>query len=485
MSVRTRMAPSPTGMLHIGTLRTVLYDYAQAKKNKGEFILRVEDTDEKRFVEGSIEGIYEALQDYGLVPDESPIHGGDYGPYIQSERKDIYKKYADELVEKGYAYYCFMDGEELEIAQKNFRGKGFRSVYRDQDLEVSRKMIAEGKSYVIRLKVPNNEIIEYEDGLQGKMKFDSNIVSDEILIKSNGMGSYHLAVVVDDYLMKITHVFRGVEWLPSTPKQILIHRYLGLEMPPYYHLPVVLDPNGGKLSKRNGTVAAKQFLEEGYLPEAVLNFLMMLGWSSPEKREFGEKEREIYSLEEFVNLFNVKDLNKSNAIFNREKLLWFNKEYIKTLDLSDLLNKFKLWASKDMDKDDLGILNDEFLSQKLVLVKDRASTLKDIYDQLTFFYKRPENIDWSIKQLSAVSNELSNIKNDLFELHSSFNEDPKSWTSEEWQNGIRAIGDKYGFKHGDIFMVLRVAVVGQPFSPSLFEALQLMEKSEILERLKA
>lgn len=481
MKVRTRIAPSPTGMLHIGTLRTVLFDYALAKKNGGQFIIRIEDTDQNRLVEGSVEEIYEVLESYGLMPDEGPIYGGDFGPYVQSERKEIYQEYAKKLIDSGNAYYCFLEGEELEILQKQFRGKGFRSPFRDSPIEESMIRIEKGDKYVIRLKIPDNEEIEYEDGLQGKIKFDSNLVSDEILIKSNGMASYHLAVVVDDFLMKISHVFRGIEWLPSTPKQIYIHKFLGIEMPPYFHLPVILDPDGGKLSKRKGNVSAKQFLVEGYLPEAVLNFLMLLGWSAPIKREFGESEREIFSLSEFVDLFELKDLNKSNPVFNREKLLWFNKEYIKSMDVENLTNLFTKWIEKYHDETSF---SSPKLKKQIELVKDRAGTLQDISSQIEFFYKNPENTDWNIKQLEKVKDNLDNIKKDLLELHSSLNENPELWTHEEWEKGIRAIGDKYGAKHGDIFMVLRIAIVGKPFSPPMFESLQLFDKEAVLKRLK-
>lgn len=482
MSIRTRIAPSPTGMLHIGTLRTILFDYALAKKNNGKFVLRVEDTDQNRFVEGAIEEIFSAIDAYGLTPDESMQHGGEFGPYIQSQRKEIYQKYAEDLVSKGHAYYCFLEGEELENLQKSFRGKGFRSPYREQELEKSKEMISEGKPYVIRLKVPNDEMINYQDGLQGNVRFDSNITGDEVLIKTNGMASYHLAVVVDDYLMKISHVLRGIEWLPSMPKQILIAKYLGIELPPYYHLPVILDPEGGKLSKRKGNVSAKQFIVDGYLPEAVLNFLMLLGWSSPEKREFGAKEREIYSLEEFVELFDLKDLNKSNAIFNREKLAWFNKEYIK-MD-TNLANTFVEWLGK-YHQSEGKILSDSSIKEKIDLVKERSTTLMDIRDQLSFFYAPTNNIDWSIKQLDNVRDVLDLIRKDLYELHQAFSENPKDWKHEEWENGIRSIGDMHSKKHGDIFMVLRVCIVGKPFSPPLFESLQLMEKKDILDRITA
>lgn len=487
MKVRTRFAPSPTGSLHIGGIRTALYCYAWAKKNKGEFVVRIEDTDQTRIVDGATEEVFEALKAYNLEPNESAVHGGNFGPYVQSERKDLYLKYATELVDKGFAYYCFLDGDELKTLQEASLGKGFRSPYRDQDIKASQEMIKEGKPYVIRLKVPNNEIIEYQDGVQGNIKFDTNLVNDEILIKSNGFGSYHLAVVVDDHLMEITHVFRAVEWLPSTPKQVLIYKYLGWDMPPFYHVSAILDPKGGKLSKRNGSVAALEILKEGYLPDAVLNFLMLLGWSSPEKREFGETEREIYSLQEFVDLFDVKDFNKSNPIYNREKLLWFNKEYIKSKSAEDLKEQFVTWYKDYSNTPELDnfILMDFDLEQKIMLVKERSSTFVEILDQLRFFYLTPKAIDWNIKQVANVQDILESLKKDFVELFTSFEENSKNWKHENWEPKMREIGDKYQKKHGDIFMALRVAIVGSPFSPPLFESLQLLGKSEVLKRLSA
>ena len=487
MEIRTRFAPSPTGSMHIGSVRTALYCYAWAKKNNGKYIVRVEDTDQNRFVEGSTEEIFEMLDAYGLTPDESMINEGEYGPYVQSQRKEIYLKYAEELIAKGYAYYCFLEPEELKLLQEATRGTGFRSKYRDQDLETSKKMIAEGKSYVIRLKVPDNETIIYKDGVQGSIKFDTNLVNDEILIKSNGFGSYHLAVVVDDHLMKISHVFRAVEWLPSTPKQVLLYRYFGWEMPPFYHVSAILDPAGGKLSKRKGSVSAKGFLADGYLAEAILNFLMMLGWSSPEKREFGEKEREIYSLDEFTALFDVKDFNKSNPVFNREKLLWFNKEYIKAKSPSELKDRFVDWFKKYSTEFDLSnyILQDYDLEEKLGLVKERASTYKEMLDQIRFFYKAPENVDWNIKQTQNTLEIVPQLKKEFADLFTAFADNSKEWKHEDWEPKMRLLAEKYGKKAGDIFMVQRIAIVGSPFSPPLFESMQLLGKNEVLKRMTA
>lgn len=482
--VRTRFAPSPTGMLHIGAIRTALFCYAWAKTNKGNFIVRIEDTDQKRFVENSIDEIFDMLHAYGLNADESIRKEGEFGPYIQSERKNIYLEYAKKLISTGNAYFCFLTEEELSVLQIKSKGRGFRSPYRDYSIEESEKLINLGKSYVIRLKVPNDKEIEFLDGIHGKIIFDSNNVNDEILIKSNGMASYHLAVCVDDYLMKVSHVFRGIEWLPSTPKQILIHKFLNIEMPPYFHLPVILDPEGGKLSKRKGSVSARGFIVDGYLPEAMLNFLMLLGWSAPIKREFGEKEREIFSLDEFIEIFDLKDFNKSNSVFNREKLNWFNKEWIKKLSLDDLTQNFKKWlelySTNNLKTE---IMSDVSLKSKIFLVKERATTLKDIENSLGFFFKKPESIDWSIKQIDNVRNSIIEIKKELLNLHLSLGNNPIEWNRTDWENGVRAIGDRFSVKHGDIFMVLRMAIVGQPYSPPLYEALQLMDINEISERL--
>lgn len=485
MSVRTRFAPSPTGYVHIAGMRNVLYCYALAKRHGGQFIVRIEDTDQKRFVEGATEEIFDMLKEYHMEPDESIVHGGDYGPYLQSERKSSYMEYAEKLLASDNAYYCFLEGEELENLQKEYRGKGFRSPYRFASKEDVQKLMSEGKPYTIRLKVPENRKIEYEDGIQGKIVFDTNIVGDEVLIKSNGMASYHLAVVVDDYLMKISHVIRSIEWLPSTPKQILIYEFLGLPMPPYYHPPVILDPEGGKLSKRKGTVSAKEFLKEGYLSEAILNFIMLLGWAAPIKREHGEKEREIFSLEEFTELFDLKDINKSNPIFNRQKLIWFNKEYIKAMAVEDMQKKFVHWLEVYAPEHPIAqfTASDTTLDQKLALVKERAATLVEMADALLFFYKKPEVIDWEIKQLDNARPKLDDLKSQISSLISQLNDDSSKWTHEEWEAGMRKIGDDNGIKHGDVFMVLRVAVVGSPFSPSLFEALQILGKEEVLKRL--
>ncbi len=491
MNVRTRIAPSPTGGLHIGHVRTMLYDYALANHHNGQFIVRIEDTDQKRYVEGAVENILKLIKAYGLNYNEGPDVGGDYAPYVQSQRLDLYMEYAKQLVDEGHAYYCFMTPLETEELQKQSRleGKKLRSPYRNKSKNEVQALINSGKEWVIRLKVPEDTEIEFEDAVLGKVKFNTNEVDDQILIKTDGFPTYHLAVVIDDHLMNITHILRGNDWLSSTPKHILLYRALGWEIPVIAHLPNLKEKDSSKkLSKRHGAVFAIQFLQEGYLPEALLNFLMLLGWSSPLERKHGEKEKEMYSLKEFTDLFSLDRVQKTALVsFDREKLLWFNKEYIKSKTPSELNNIFINWYKEYCEEKLYSefILNDSLLEDKIALVKDRASTLKEILVQLGFFYTAPENIDWNIKQVENTREIVKELKERFVKLFEGFADNSTEWKHEDWEKQMRAIGDDFGKKHGDIFMVLRIAIVGSPFSPPLFEAMQILGKAEVLKRLRA
>lgn len=488
--VRTRFSPSPTGSLHIGGVRTALICYAMAKRNKGDYILRIEDTDQGRFVKGAVEEIRAMLTAYGVEPTEGDLEGGNLGPYTQSKRLDLYQKYAEELISRGAAYKCFLTPEETnEIKTRNREtNTAFRSPHRDLSAAEIADLESTGKSCVVRFKVPAGVDRKIVDGVQGEVHFNTDFMDDQVLLKSDGFPTYHLAMLVDDHLMEISHVFRAFEWLPSLPLHVLLYEAMGWEMPQMFHLSAILDPEGGKLSKRKGSVSAKAFLDEGYLPEAVLNFLMLLGWSSPLPREHGEAEREIFSLQEFTDMFDVKDLNKNNPIFNREKLLWFNKQYISAMDNSLLAEKVVDWASgQPQDKTNLvfnGIAKDEHLAQKLDLVKTRASTLAEIADMLGFFYLAPSP-DWSIPQLNKVQDKLDTLKSEVRVLIESLPDNAAEWKHEDWEAGMRSIAEKNEVKAGDAFMVLRVAVVGSPFSPPLFESLQVLGKEEVLSRINA
>lgn len=482
--ITTRFAPSPTGSLHIGGIRTALFSYALAKKNKGKFILRIEDTDQNRFVAGAEEEIEEMLHIYGLNFDQK---------FKQTDRKIIYQEYAQKLIETGRAYYCFATKEEIqqarEIAESGGEAFRFRSPYRDLDINEAKGRVEKGESFVIRLKVPENREILFEDVVQGKMKFRSEEVDDTVLLKSDGLPTYHLAVVVDDHLMKVSHVLRGMEWIPSIPKQVLIHEAFGWEMPKYLHLPLILDPEGGKLSKRNGSVAAKDFLREGYLPEAVLNFLMLLGWSSPLEHEYGEAEKEVFSLNEFVELFELEDLNKSSAVFNRTKLLWFNQQYIKALSISDLIDKYGAWHVTHSDNYSLRAKiaekGSEYLSNVIKLVHERLKLLSEIDPMIEVFYFEPPKADFKeFKHTrSLVAAEINTILKNFYHELDTKKDDLSDWSHEQWEAFMRSIAEELGLPAGKVFMTLRLALTNSPATPPLYDILLVLGKKETLTRL--
>ncbi len=365
--VRTRIAPSPTGEdIHIGNLYTALMNFAWAKKNHGEFIVRIEDTDRERYVEGAEERILDSLKAYGLKPDEGVAIGGPFAPYRQSERLETYDKYAQELIAKGKAYYCFCTKDRLdELRKKQIAEKKTpRYDKHCKGITDCELRIKNGESYVIRLDVPEGEVVTFYDLIRGEISFETSNIDDQVLIKSDGYPTYHMAVVVDDHLMKITHVIRAEEWISSTPKHILLYKAFGWDLPVFAHLPILRNPDKSKLSKRKNPVWARWYLDEGFLPEAVLNYLALMGWSHPD-------EKEIFSLEEFVSLFDLKDIKPVGPVFDLVKLRWMNQQYIQNLsdeELAERLQKFSKIAA-DMDQ--------QLLKQLVPLVKSRMEILKD------------------------------------------------------------------------------------------------------------
>jgi glutamyl-tRNA synthetase len=533
MTVITRFPPSPTGSLHIGGIRSALYCYAFAKKHNGEFILRIEDTDRKRFVTGSIEEAIEMLEAYGLTPTRKPsqseidsvnsekynFYGSDWilqkeelenindedfsNIYTQSLRTPLYQKYALELIEKGFAYISFDEAKKLEETREKNKSEGFKNriqpkhskePYTDETLD----KIKAGQEYVIRMDVAayknwkKTDFIEHDDRLLGLKKFPLEEVTDQIIIKSDGIPTYHLAVVVDDHLMKVTYPMRSSEWISSTPKQVMIYEMLGWEMPRFTHLTAILDPAGGKLSKRKGTVAAKAFLTEGYLPEAVINFLMFLGWSSPEEKIHGETEQEIYSLEEFVDLFSIEGLNKSNPVFNRDKLLWYNQQYIIGLNPKELMQKFQNWIEEFSKENELEELykriiskGSDYLSEALLIEQTRAKTFLELAQGIKTFYFEPENFDFnSIKQIKNLSQEeYIYILSSFLEKLKNFPENSNDWVHADWEAAVREIAEKKNIKGGQAFMSLRFGLTGSAVSPPLFECMQIMGKNEVSRRI--
>jgi glutamyl-tRNA synthetase len=499
MSVRVRFAPSPTGPLHIGGVRTALYNYLFAKKHSGTFIIRIEDTDQTRFVPGSEAYIFETLEWVGLTPDESPVHGGEFGPYRQSERKHLYKDFALQLVNNGNAYYAFDTPEDLEKMRENLKAQGvpnpqYNSVtrqYMKNSLtlpadEVQKKLEA-GEPFVIRIKMPRNEEIKFEDEIRGWVSFHTNQLDDKVLFKSDGMPTYHLANVVDDFLMKITHVIRGEEWLPSAPTHVFLYRSFGWEdvMPKFAHLPLILRPDGnGKLSKRDGDrlgfpvfslnwtdpeTGEKSigFRERGFFPDALINFLAFLGWNPG-------TQQEIFSMKELIDAFSIERIGKAGARFDFEKLKWFNQQYFKIHPLEKVAAQLKLLlAEKGIQK------NDEFILEFTKQMLERVTFFSDFYDLGKFYFEKPAEYDVAMLQ--------KKWKQGKKELFPSLLENVKQITDFNVHN-FEAVTKQFmadnNLGMGDVGPVLRLALAGTMQGPPVFEMAGLIGKQETIERLE-
>jgi glutamyl-tRNA synthetase len=492
--VRVRFAPSPTGGLHIGGVRTILFNYLFAKQHQGEFILRIEDTDQARFVEGAEEYIVNCLKWCGLMPDESPQVGGAYGPYRQSERKAIYRKYAEQLVKSGYAYYAFDTTEDLDSKREvieNFRYdfKTRKQLRNSLTIphEAVESLIKEGAPHVIRIKMPEDENIVFTDLIRGQVSFHSSEVDDKVLLKADGMPTYHLAVVVDDYLMKISHAFRGEEWLPSAPVHILLWRYLGWEseMPQWAHLPLILKPDGhGKLSKRDGQrlgfpvyainwidpqtkEKADGFKDVGFLPEAFLNMLAMLGWNDG-------TDQEIFTLEEMITKFSLDRIHKGGAKFDYEKAKWYNAEWIKRSDASTLLPYVKeVLVQKGIET------ADDYLLEVIDMVKDRCHLTTDFYENAAFFFKTPEEYD-----LPAVQPKWNAEKVDFFAAFTGKIEAQNAFDSAILEESFKALATEKNIKVGELMLPFRIMLVGGKFGPGVFDIAAQIGKEETVSRVE-
>ena len=497
--VRVRFAPSPTGGLHLGGVRTVLYNYLFARAHGGDFILRIEDTDQNRFVQGAEEYIMECLAWCGLNPDESPAVGGPYSPYRQSERKGLYREYAMQLVASGHAYYAFDTTEQLEQMRRDLKTDEHSSVQYDHNTRKQMRnsltlppdevgaLLANDTPYVIRIKVPENERIVFTDMIRGEITFDSSLVDDKVLLKADGMPTYHLAVVVDDYLMKITHAFRGEEWLPSAPVHLLLWEYLGwkADMPEWAHLPLILKPDGnGKLSKRDGdrlgfpvfamnwNDPAKNepnigFREIGFLPKAFVNMLAMLGWNDGSGKE-------IFSMDELIEKFSIHRVHHGGAKFDFEKAKWFNNQYIQQTpneELAVLARPHIIQHGCDP--------SDDLLLRVIALIKDRCTLLPDFWNQGHFFFTTPETLD-----VAAIKEKWNEPKQQFFE----------SWINElnnlaEWtdaaieQNAVNHL-PAFNLKKGDIMLPLRIMLVGGKYGPGVYHIADLIGKEETINRIK-
>ena len=485
-SVRVRFAPSPTGLLHIGGLRTALYNYLFAKGNDGTFVLRIEDTDQARYVEGAEEDIHRSLSWAGMEVDEGPENSGDVGPYRQSERKDIYEDYAEQLVEQGNAYYAFDTTEELDQMRERLKKSGNPSPKYDAitrmsmknsltlpEEEVERKL-EEGEEYVIRLKVPRRETIRFEDEVRGFVSFESKGLDDQVLLKSDGMPTYHLANVVDDHLMKISHVIRGEEWLSSTPKHILMYEYFGWEPPKMAHLPLIMSPSGGKLSKRKAEtegipINTKDYIEQKFEPEALINFLAYLGWSPGD-------DSEIHSLEKLCELFSLDRVSKGGAVFDYDKLIWYNEHYLREKPADELWPRVQEIAKEHgLDPDE------DYMKQIIPLMKERVSKVEDFVTMGRFFFEDPEEYeDQAVKKWKDNSAELLEAYVEKIE-----DLDEDEFKAKKLKDKIKEVIEAHDVGFGPLMMPLRVAVSGMGYGPDLTPTIELLGKETTIRRIKA
>ena len=496
--VRVRFAPSPTGGLHLGGVRTVLYNYLYARKHGGDFILRIEDTDQTRYVEGAESYIYECLKWCGLTPDEGPLRPGAYGPYRQSERKPLYRTYAEQLVKDGFAYYAFDTPEELEKMRNELKtaenptpqydGKIRMQMKNSLTLSADdvKKLLEEGARHVVRIKMPANETISFTDMIHGEVSFESSLVDDKVLLKADGMPTYHLAVVVDDHLMKITHAFRGEEWLSSAPVHVLLWKYLfGLnKMPQWAHLPLILGPSG-KLSKRDGAKygfpvfamnwtdpntneLTEGFKEKGFLPEAFINLLAVLGWNDG-------SEQEIFTMDELIEKFSIDRVHKAAAKFDFEKAKWFNHEWIKKLKVESL----KLKVKDVLLTDGIAISDESLLEKTIELVKDRCSLLTDFVQQAGFFFRPPVSFDEA-----AVKPKWDDSKKEYFESLINKLREENDFTIENIELLFKNLAVEKNIKVGELQMIFRVMLVGSKIGPAVFVIAEAIGKDETTNRIK-
>lgn len=498
--VRVRFAPSPTGGLHLGGVRTVLFNYLFAKKHGGDFILRVEDTDQSRFVPGAEAYILQTLNWCGLTPDESPEAGGPYAPYRQSERKAMYKQYADQLVDAGYAYTAFDTPAEIEEMRNHFKtpenpspqyNQAVRTKMRNS-LSLSKEevdaLLAANTPHVVRIKMPDNEEVTFTDMIRGKVSFNTSQVDDKVLLKADGMPTYHLAVVVDDYLMKISHAFRGEEWLPSAPVHLLLWKYLGWinDMPEWAHLPLILKPDGnGKLSKRDGDrlgfpVFAMDwtdpktnekntgFKEHGFLPEAFVNLLAVLGWN-------GGTDQELFSMTDLIEKFSMERVHKGGAKFNYEKAKWFNAEWIKNADNAYLATLVQPYFNEA----GIQVQDPSYLEKIIGITKERCILLPDFITQAGFYFAAPSSID-----TASITPKWDENKKNFFEALCTAFENSNSYDPIVLENIFKELTTAQGLKPGELMLPMRIMLVGGKFGPGVFEIVATIGVADAVARIK-
>ncbi len=474
--VRTRFAPSPTGFMHVGNLRTALFEYLIAKSNGGDFVLRIEDTDQERYVEGAVEVIYKTLEQVGLRHDEGPDVGGNYGPYVQSERKELYRQYAEQLVREGKAYYCFCSKERLDSLHesKEENGGGYDRHCRNLPAEEVQSLLAAGTPHVIRQKMPLEGSTTFDDVVYGPITIENRELEDQILLKSDGYPTYNFANVIDDHLMEITHVVRGSEYLTSTPKYKLLYEAFGWDVPVYVHLPLIMGKNedGGvsKLSKRHGSTGFADLVNEGYLPETIVNYIALLGWCPKDNRE-------MFTLAELAENFSIDGISKSPAVFDYDKLLWFNGEYIRAMTPEEFTARAmpeyrKVFPEGEYDWAILTSILQPRVT-KFTQIPEMIAFLKELPEYSAEFFinkKSKTNLENSPAMLSAAISELEGLE---------------PWTAEALHEALPALAQKLEVKNGTLLWPVRIAAAGMTVTPGgAIEILDFLGKEESLRRLR-
>jgi len=472
--VRVRFAPSPTGFLHIGNARTALFNYLFTRKNKGKFILRIEDTDKERSKKEYEDAIIEDLKWLGVEWDEGPDVGGEYGPYRQSERIHIYREFAEKLLKEGVVYKCYCTKEELEKKRKEAEEKGLPPGYDGKCRSLTREKISqyekEGREYVLRLKVPE-EKIEINDLIRGKVVFEGEHLTDFVIMKSDGTPTFNFAVVIDDYLMKITHVIRGEDHLSNTPKHILIFKAIGAEIPQFAHMSMTLGPDRTRLSKRHGATSVRAYREQGYLPEAFFNYIALLGWGTTESKE-------IFTKEELINEFSIERCHKASAVFDPEKLLWMNSLYIRNSSIERIyqlsfpfLKQAGLVNEVDKEKE-------EYIKKAISLEQEKIKILKEVPYLIEFFLKEPEYEMNGFEKL--INTDTKKFLGELVEIFGKID----NFKKEEIENKVREYCKEKGIKTSSVFHPLRFAVSGRTKGPDLFGMIELLGKEKVIERIR-
>lgn len=475
--IRVRYAPSPTGFPHVGNIRTALFNWLFARHNGGKFIIRIEDTDRARYTEGATEAILESLKWLGLDWDEGPEAGGEFGPYFQSERKGLHMKAAEELVSKGQAYYCYCTPDRLAEMRaeqaNNKQSPGYDRRCRNLTQDEITRNEAAGLAKVIRFKFPLQEKTSFTDLIRGDVEFENAHIDDFVILKSDGYPTYHLASVVDDHLMRISHILRGEEWISSTPKHIKLYQALGYQPPKFAHLPMILGKDRSKLSKRHGTVSITEYRKDGYLPETLLNFLALLGWALDDKTE-------LFTKDELIKYFSLEKVSKTAAIFNTEKLEWMNGVYIRGLSLDELTKRLIPVLERDLPDSVKKPLDKDYVARIAPLVQERIKTLGNLPDMTNFFFTKDIDYDLNIftDKKTDTDTVIKALNASQYKLESL-----TDFSEENLETILRPLAEELDLKAGQLFGAIRNAVTGKKVTPPLFGTMAVLGKECCLERI--